>query len=109
VCIRKASLPGLSDHPRGASRAKEGRLLSLFDCRTEIGEVLFKASVADGLVNPRPALPQPFCRECLHLGQRLVVLPVNFDKDFRRHARAVARRHMCVFFHFISYFTYNFF
>jgi len=32
--------------------AKEGRLLSFFDCRRKISEVLFKASIADGLVNP---------------------------------------------------------
>ncbi len=32
--------------------AKKGGLLSFFDCRRKICEVLFKASVADGLVNP---------------------------------------------------------
>jgi hypothetical protein len=32
--------------------AKEGRLLSFFDCRRKVCEVLFKASVTDGLVNP---------------------------------------------------------
>jgi hypothetical protein len=32
--------------------AKEGRLLSFFDCRRKVFEVLFKASVTDGLVNP---------------------------------------------------------
>jgi len=32
--------------------AKEGGLLSFLDCRSEISEVEFKASVTDGLVNP---------------------------------------------------------
>jgi hypothetical protein len=32
--------------------AKEGRLLSFSDCRRKVCEVLFKASVADSLVNP---------------------------------------------------------
>jgi hypothetical protein len=32
--------------------AKEWGLLSFLDCRSEISEVWFKASVTDGLVNP---------------------------------------------------------
>jgi hypothetical protein len=36
-------------------------------------------------------------------GLRLVLLLVDFEKDFGRHARAVARRQVCVFFYFFYF------
>jgi len=73
-----------------AFSAKEGCGLSLLHSLCKIGEVLFKASVANGLVNPRPALAQPFGRECPHAGQRKVVLLIYFEKNFPAFAKASA-------------------
>jgi hypothetical protein len=90
--------------------AKKRRLLGFLDCLGKISEVLFKASVANGLVNPWPALFQPLGCKRLHLGQRLVVLPENINENFGRHAVAVARRHVCVFlFYFFKTFFYFFY